>query len=108
MGAVARRLMPPFSNGLCVEGLLQRRTAQSKTGKRANAKRAREFFPGSFQLRSDDLHRRLKIHQVQTMTPVALVQVLADCECTALALQVCGGPATIVAVMVTFCEGVKP
>ncbi len=64
--------------------------------------------PGLFLLRDDDLHRRLKIHQVQTITPVALVQVLADCEWTALALQVCGGPATIVAVMVTFCEGVKP
>ena len=66
------------------------------------------IFPGLFLLRDDDLHRRLKIHQVQTITPVALVQVLADCEWTALALQVCGGPATIVAVIVTFCEGVKP
>ena len=45
---------------------------------------------------------------MQTITPVELAQVLADCECTALALQVCGGPATITAVMVTFCEGVKP
>jgi hypothetical protein len=64
--------------------------------------------PGLFLLRSDDLRRRLRIHQVQTITPVELAQVLADCECTALALQVCGGPATITAVMVTFCEGVKP
>src|SRR6266446_6055092 len=46
--------------------------------------------------------------QVQTITPVVLSQVLADCECTAVALQLCGGPAANVAVMVTFCEGVKP
>jgi hypothetical protein len=49
-----------------------------------------------------------KPDQVQTITPVALAQVLADCEWTAVALQVCGGPAVNVAVIVTFCEGVKP
>ena len=37
-------------------------------------------FPGLFLLRDDDLHRRLKFHQVQTITPVTLVQVLADSE----------------------------
>jgi hypothetical protein len=45
---------------------------------------------------------------VQTIAPVELSQVFADCECVADAVQVCGGPATITAVMVTFCEGVKP
>ena len=78
-----------------------------KPGKRADAKEPGNF-PGLFLLRSDDLRRRLEIHQVQTITPVAFAQVLADCEWTALALQVCGGPATITAVIVTFCEGVKP
>jgi hypothetical protein len=64
--------------------------------------------PGLFLSQSDDLRRRVEFHQVQTITPVELSQVLADCECFAVALQVCGGPATITAVMVTFCEGVKP
>jgi hypothetical protein len=66
------------------------------------------IFPGLFLLRDDDLHRRLKFHQVQTITPVTLVQVLADSEWTLLALHACGGPATSTAVIVTFCEGVKP
>jgi hypothetical protein len=64
--------------------------------------------PGLFLLRSDDLRRRLEIHQVQTITPVELSQVLADCECVAVALQPWGGPAISTAVIVTFCEGVKP
>jgi hypothetical protein len=46
--------------------------------------------------------------QVQTITPVELSQVLADCECVAVALQPWGGPAISTAVIVTFCEGVKP
>src|SRR5438045_8966769 len=46
--------------------------------------------------------------QVQTIAPLELSQVFADCEWVAVALHVWGGPATIVAVMVTFCEGVKP
>ena len=46
--------------------------------------------------------------QVQTITPVELSQVLADCECVAVALQPWGGPAISTAVTVTFCEGVKP
>src|SRR5258706_14130584 len=46
--------------------------------------------------------------QVQTITPVEFAQVLADCEWVAVALQLCGGPATIVATIVTFCDGVKP
>ena len=46
--------------------------------------------------------------QVQTIAPEELSQVLADCECVAVAVQVCGGPATITAVIVTFCDGVKP
>jgi hypothetical protein len=48
------------------------------------------------------------LHQVQTITPVELSQTLADCECVALAVQLWGGPATSTAVIVTFCEGVKP
>ena len=67
-----------------------------------------KYFPGSFHCGATTCVDALEIHQVQTITPVALAQVLADCEWTALALQVCGGPATITAVMVTFCEGVKP
>src|SRR6476659_9018163 len=47
-------------------------------------------------------------NQVQTIVPVELSQVLADCEWTAVADQVCGGPATVTAVIVTFCDGVKP
>jgi hypothetical protein len=35
-------------------------------------------------------------------------QVLADCECVAVPLHEGGGPATFVATIVTFCEGVKP
>src|ERR1700686_1147634 len=78
-----------------------------ESGKVADAKRARGNYPGLFLLRSDDLRRSLEIHQVQTITPVTLVQVLADSEWTLLALQACGGPATRTAVIVTFCEGVK-
>ena len=48
------------------------------------------------------------LHQVQTIEPDELSQVFADCECEAVADQVWGGPATIAAVMVTFCDGVKP
>src|SRR3954447_17424579 len=35
-------------------------------------------------------------------------QVLADCECVAVALHEGGGPATLVTTTVTFCEGLKP
>ena len=42
------------------------------------------------------------------MTPVALVQVLADSEWVAVALQLCGGPETATAVTVTFCDGTNP
>jgi hypothetical protein len=45
---------------------------------------------------------------VQTIAPVALSQVFADCEWAADAVHDCGGPATIVAVIVTFCDGVNP
>ena len=45
---------------------------------------------------------------MQTIAPVELSQVFADCECEAVAVQLWGGPATIVAVIVTFCDGVKP
>src|SRR5256885_6870241 len=47
-------------------------------------------------------------NQVQTIAPVELSQVFADCEWVAVALHVWGGPATIAATIVTFCEGVKP
>ena len=36
------------------------------------------------------------------------LQVLAVSECEAAAVQLAGGPATAVAVTVTFCEGEKP
>ncbi|SRR6266404_1919982 len=51
---------------------------------------------------------QLQPNQLQTIAPEELSQVFADCVCEAVALQVCGGPATTVAVTVTFCEGVKP
>jgi hypothetical protein len=47
-------------------------------------------------------------HQVQTIAPVELSQVFADCECVAVALQPIGGPAISTAVIVTFDEGVNP
>src|SRR6476646_11291529 len=62
---------------------------------------------GAFR-RSLSLHSDYSPDQVQTITPVELSQFLADCECVAVAVQPCGGPATRTAVMVTFCEGVKP
>ena len=49
-----------------------------------------------------------RLHQVQTIEPVELSQVLEDCECVDVAVHVCGGPATVTAVIVTFCDGVKP
>jgi hypothetical protein len=45
---------------------------------------------------------------VQTIAPVELSQVLADCEWIADAVHDCGGPATSDAVIVTFCDGVNP
>jgi hypothetical protein len=77
-------------------------------GQASGCKKSPGVFPGLFLLRGDDLRRRLEIHQVQTITPVALAQVLADCECDDVAVQLWGGPATSTAVIVTFCEGVKP
>ena len=47
-------------------------------------------------------------YQVQVITPLVLLHVFADCECVAVPLHVAGGPATAVATIVTFCEGVKP
>jgi hypothetical protein len=40
------------------------------------------------------------------VTPLS--HVFADCEWVAVAVQLGGGPAITVAVMVTFCDGVKP
>src|SRR3954471_13618159 len=54
------------------------------------------------------LFQTSNLHQVQTIVPVELSQVFADCECEAVADHVWGGPATIAALMVTFCDGVKP
>ena len=45
---------------------------------------------------------------MQTIAPVELSQVLDDCECVAVAVQVWAGPTTITAVIVTFYDGVKP
>ena len=47
-------------------------------------------------------------NQVQTIAPLELSQVFADCECEAVADQLWGGPATITALMVTFDDGVNP
>src|SRR3979411_1530283 len=47
-------------------------------------------------------------HQLQTMAPVVLLQVLADCECVAVAVQVGGLPVDGDAFTVTFCERVQP
>src|SRR3979411_2802088 len=47
-------------------------------------------------------------HQLQTMAPVVLLQVLADCACVAVAVQVGGLPVDGKALTVTFWEGVKP
>src|SRR5947207_14199725 len=44
----------------------------------------------------------------QVITPLVISQVLADCECVAVALHEGGGPATLVTTTVTFCEGLKP
>ena len=44
----------------------------------------------------------------QTIAPVLFEQVLADCEWVAVPDQVCGGPTTVAATMVTFCDGLKP
>ena len=49
-----------------------------------------------------------RIPQVQTIAPEELSQVFDDCEWVAVAVHVWGGPATIAAVMVTFCDGVNP
>jgi hypothetical protein len=47
------------------------------------------------------------VDHVQTIAPVALEQVLADCVCVEVAVHVCG-PATMTATIVAFCEGEKP
>jgi len=60
--------------------------------------------PSTALLRSN----RLYLDQVQTIAPLELSQVFADCECDAVADQLWGGPAMIAALMVTFCDGVKP
>ena len=47
--------------------------------------------------------------QVQLIRPFAeALQVFAVSVCEATADQLAGGPATAVAVIVTFCDGVKP
>src|SRR3954462_14395784 len=66
------------------------------------------FLPGSLISSSATSAGCPSTHQVQTIAPVELSQVFADCEWVAVALQVWGGPATIAATIVTFCEGVKP
>ena len=68
------------SNGRCVEGILQLRKLSRKQASGRTQKEPGNSSRALFLLRSDDLHRRLKIHQVQTITPVELAQVLADCE----------------------------
>ena len=60
--------------------------------------------PSTTLFRSNRLHP----NQVQTIAPLELSHVFADCECAAVADQLWGGPATIAAVIVTFCDGVKP
>src|SRR5690349_9613788 len=54
------------------------------------------------------LIRAYPINQVQVITPLVMSQVFADCECVAVALQEAGGPALLVATIVTFCDGVNP
>ncbi len=47
-------------------------------------------------------------NQVQVITPLVIAQVLADCECVAVAFHEGGGPATAVTTTVTFCDALKP
>src|SRR2546423_11681617 len=44
----------------------------------------------------------------QVITPFDMVHVFADCVCVAEALHDGGGPARLVALIVTFCDGVNP
>ena len=47
-------------------------------------------------------------HYTQAITPFAMLQTLADCECVAVPLHEPGGPATFTMTTVTFCDGLKP
>src|SRR4051812_28316402 len=58
--------------------------------------------------RPSPLSVNLYENQVQVITPPVISQVCADCECVAVALHEGGGPATFVATIVTFCDGVNP
>jgi hypothetical protein len=61
------------------------------------------------RLRQGFYHHLGKGYQVQVMRPSDdELQVFDVSECVATAVQVAGGPATAVAVTVTFCEGRKP
>src|SRR5689334_6245834 len=69
---------------------------------------AKTKTPGNFSECSWFLPPVVRKNQVQVITPLVLLHVFADCECVAVPLHDAGGPATAVATIVTFCEGVKP
>ncbi len=58
--------------------------------------------------RVDCLPAATLVNQTQTIAPVAFEQTLADCEWVAVAVQLSGGPATLTATTVTFCDGLNP
>ena len=53
-------------------------------------------------------HVLIQADYTQVIRPLVMSQVFADCEWVAVALHEGGGPATLVATIVTFCDGVKP
>src|SRR4029077_14502917 len=50
----------------------------------------------------------VRLIYVQVITPLVMAQVLAVKECVAVAFHPGGGPATVTATTVTFCDGVNP
>ena len=50
----------------------------------------------------------VQANYTQAITPLTMVQTLADCECVAVPLHDPGGPATFTMTTVTFCDGLKP
>ena len=73
-------------------------------------KRLTRFAAGSSPPRTGhELSTAKSVNQVQVIRPFAdELQVFVVSVCVAFAVQVAGGPATAVAVTVTFCEGEKP
>src|SRR6267378_6576052 len=85
-----------------------KRNCPDLAGHRDSKPVARAGYENGSVLRRSRSSKMGEADYVQVITPLVMSQVRAVKECVAVAFHPGGGPATVTATMVTFCDGVNP